>query len=84
MINRFGCLGLAIAAICSGGLLVSATEALAQGNPDRNAYFGEQHLHTSWSLDAWVFGNHLTGPDDALKYAQGATIKHPLGYDIKI
>ena len=24
------------------------------------------------------------GPDDALKYAQGQTIKHPLGYDIKI
>jgi len=29
-------------------------------------------------------GNRLTGPDDALKYAQGQTIKHPLGYDIKI
>ena len=24
------------------------------------------------------------GPDDALKYAQGQTIKHPLGFDIKI
>ncbi len=29
-------------------------------------------------------GNRLTGPDDALKYAQGQTIKHPLGFDIKI
>jgi hypothetical protein len=29
-------------------------------------------------------GNRITGPDDALKYAQGQTIKHPLGYDIKI
>jgi hypothetical protein len=29
-------------------------------------------------------GNRLTGPDDAYKYAQGQTIKHPLGYDIKI
>ena len=53
-------------------------------NSERNAYFGETHLHTGWSLDAWVFGNHLTGPDDALKYAQGQTIKHPLGYDIHI
>ena len=41
-------------------------------------------MHTSWSVDAWLFGNHLTGPGDALKYAQGETIKHPLGYDIKI
>jgi hypothetical protein len=58
--------------------------ALAQPNPDRDAYFGEEHIHTSWSVDAWLMGNRLTGPDDALKYAQGQTIKHPLGYDIKI
>lgn len=53
-------------------------------NPDRNAYFGEEHIHTSWSVDAWVMGNRITGPADALKYAQGETIKHPMGFDIKI
>ena len=62
-----------------------AASAFAQEkNPDRNAYFGETHIHTSWSVDAWLFGNRITGPDEALKYAQGQTIKHPLGYDIKI
>ena len=55
-----------------------------QPNPERNAYFGETHLHTSWSVDAWVMGNRITGPDDAYKYAQGQTIKHPMGFDIKI
>lgn len=60
------------------------TEQRVERNPDRNAYFGEEHIHTSWSVDAWVMGNRITGPDDALKYAQGQTIKHPLGYDIKI
>src|SRR5262245_31033944 len=55
-----------------------------QPNPDRNAYFGETHLHTSWSVDAWVMGNRLTGPADAYKYAKGETIKHPMGFDIKI
>ena len=59
-------------------------EERVEKNPDRNAYFGEEHIHTSWSLDAWVMGNRITGPDDALKYAQGQTIKHPMGYDIKI
>src|SRR5271157_4746742 len=59
-------------------------EQRVERNPDRNAYFGEEHIHTSWSVDAWLLGNRLTGPDDALKYAQGQTIKHPLGYDIKI
>src|SRR5512132_326398 len=61
-----------------------AGPAGTQPNPERNAYFGETHLHTSWSVDAWIIGNRITGPDDAYKYAQGQTIKHPLGYDIKI
>ena len=60
------------------------SEQRVERNPDRNAYFGEEHIHTSWSVDAWIFGNRITGPDDAYKYAQGQTIKHPLGYDIKI
>lgn len=64
---------------------VAVVPTLAQEkNPERNAYFGEEHIHTSWSVDAWVMGNRITGPDDAYKYAQGQTIKHPLGFDIKI
>jgi hypothetical protein len=62
----------------------SASAPELQPNPERNAYFGEEHIHTSWSVDAWLMGNRITGPDDALKYAQGAAIKHPMGYDIKI
>jgi hypothetical protein len=46
-------------------------------NPERDAYFGETHVHTSWSFDAYIFGNHVTGPEDAYKYFQGETIKHP-------
>ena len=46
-------------------------------NPDRDAYFGETHLHTSWSLDAWLFGNRITGPADAYKYFKGAPLTHP-------
>jgi hypothetical protein len=66
------------------GTTALATTASAQGNPDRKAFFGETHVHTSWSFDAYIFGNHFTGPDDAYKYAKGQTIKHPMGYDIKI
>ena len=75
-----------VKAILAAGVLgFAGAAALAQQrNPERDAYFGETHIHTSWSVDAWVMGNRLTGPDDALKYAQGQTIKHPLGYDIKI
>jgi Protein of unknown function (DUF3604) len=58
--------------------------ARPERNPDREAYFDETHVHTSWSFDAFIFGNHVTGPADSYKYFKGETIKHPLGYDIKI
>jgi hypothetical protein len=64
--------------------LLCATPLLAQPNPDKNAYFGETHVHTSWSLDAFAIGNTLTTPGDAYKYFMGEPIKHPLGYDVKI
>ena len=73
----------ALVAVCS--LALAATPALAQTrNPDRDAYFGETHVHTSWSLDAWLIGNRLTDPGDAYKYFKGEPIKHPLGYEVKI
>jgi hypothetical protein len=72
--------GLALAIVLSA----AASEVTAEPNPERNAYFGEQHIHTSWSVDAWLFGNHVTGPKQALEYAQGKAIKHPLGYEIQI
>ena len=68
------------------GLLAgaAATEAAPEANPDRDAYFGETHVHTSWSFDAYIFGNTMTGPEEAYKFALGETIKHPAGYDLKI
>ena len=71
-------------ALAAAALNLAVGPASAQSNPERNAYFGETHIHTSWSVDAWVMGNRITGPGDALKYAQGQTIKHPMGFDIKI
>jgi hypothetical protein len=70
--------------MCAVAGIGVASAATPDRNPDRNAYFGETHQHTSWSFDAFIFGNHVTGPADAYKYYNGETIKHPLGYDIKI
>jgi len=39
-------------------------------NPLRNPYFGELHVHTAWSLDAFVIAA-LNGPDEAFRYAKG-------------
>ena len=70
-------------------LTIAATLAIApafaqQPNPERNAYFGETHIHTSWSFDAYVFGNMKAGPEDAYKFAMGQPITHPAGYQMKI
>jgi hypothetical protein len=49
-----------------------------------HAYFGQTHQHTSWSLDAYIIGNTVTGPEEAYQYSMGQTIKHPAGFDVKI
>ena len=69
-------------------LYLSVASALISGSAfaqDRNAYFGQTHQHTSWSMDAYLMGNTIAGPDDAYKYSTGETVKHPVtGTDIKI
>jgi Protein of unknown function (DUF3604) len=81
-VNRSLVITFSVLALLSFDAEVTAADL--QPNPERNAYFGETHIHTSWSVDAWVMGNRITGPDDAYKYAQGQTIKHPMGFDIRI
>jgi Protein of unknown function (DUF3604) len=53
-------------------------------NPDKEAYFGQTHSHTSWSIDAYLIGNHITGPEEAYKYSLGQPVKHPSGHDVQI
>ena len=52
-------------------------------NPTKNAYFGDLHIHTKNSFDAYIFNVRNT-PDDVYRFARGDTIKHPLGFDLKI
>ena len=65
-------------------VLSLALPARVERNPEREAYFGETHIHTSWSFDAYIYGNTKAGPEDAYKFALGQTITHPGGYPIKI
>ena len=52
-------------------------------NPQRNAYFGDLHVHTANSFDAYVFGTVST-PDDAYRYARGQALHHPSGYQVQL
>src|SRR5271168_934271 len=77
-------IGLMVLAVVLAATVSSPSAVAQEKNPERNAYFGETHVHTSWSLDAWVGGDRITDPGDAYKYFKGQPIKHPMGYDVKI
>jgi hypothetical protein len=52
-------------------------------NPLRNAYFGDLHVHTAYSFDAFAFGTRTT-PDDAYRFAKGEAIQHPVGQTLQL
>ena len=60
------------------------TSAIPSGyNTERNAYFGDLHVHTMYSFDAFIFGT-TSSPDDAYEFAKGGTLTHPAGFDMSL
>ncbi|MDW3221621.1 MAG: DUF3604 domain-containing protein [Paracoccaceae bacterium] len=64
--------------IASFFLATLSLPAFAEQNPMRNAYFGETHMHTAMSLDAYIGGARLM-PSDALSFARGNEVTMPNG-----
>ena len=55
---------------------------LDQGYPTR-PYWGDTHVHTSYSTDAGMFGNRL-GPDKAYRFARGEEVVSSTGVRAKL
>ena len=70
-----------------GGVQLDMPRDEMTGNTERSAtrsaLFGDLHVHTDYSFDAYAFGTVAT-PYDAYRYAQGEAIKHPAGFDVKL
>ena len=45
--------------------------------------WGDQHVHTGWSVDAGAFGATL-GPEEALRFARGEEVMSSLGQPAKL
>lgn len=54
----------------------------AKNFPNR-VYFGDTHLHTSYSTDAGMIGNTL-GPEEAYRFARGEAVKSSSGIPAKL
>ena len=49
----------------------------------KNVYFGDTHLHTSYSTDAGLFGA-IKGPDTAYRFAKGEVVTSSTGSKTKL
>ena len=66
------------------GAGITSGDAQTDGYSDtRNAYFGDLHIHTGNSFDAYIFNVRST-PEDVYKFARGEKVVHPSGYEIVI
>jgi hypothetical protein len=50
--------------------------------PER-AYFGDEHVHTAWSVDAGGFGTTL-GPEEATRFARGEEVTATSGQPVRL
>ena len=69
-------------ALLAGIVFAAASPAHAKGercydfDPERNVYWGDLHVHTAYSMDAYMFDTRLT-PRDAYRFARGKEVKLP-------
>jgi hypothetical protein len=64
------CVGMA-------ALLLALGVSMSASADERRLLWGDTHLHTSYSFDAFLNGNMSADPDVAYRYAKGLPVIHP-------
>jgi hypothetical protein len=72
--------GSVMSATDSASLIVASVVETAY--PER-VYWGDQHLHTSWSGDAGAAGTTI-GPEEAVRFATGLSMKNNSGQMVQL
>ena len=65
------------------GLLPAVAAFSPAAGDERSAFFGDLHVHTAYSFDAFSFATRTTA-DDAYRFAAGEAILHPSGNEIQL
>ena len=61
-----------IAILLSAGSRAETVEAV-----ETQLYFGDTHLHSNYSFDAFLNNNFSADPDTAYRWAKGQPVIHP-------
>lgn len=79
-IANTGNIGIAQGAATSSPPVSSELECVGSNDHTKKAYFGDLHIHTKLSFDAYFF-NSINGPREAYRFAQGDDAFLPAGED---
>lgn len=71
-------LGAALVLLSTAAQTAENLSCVGSKPTHKRAYFGDMHVHTLYSIDAYFF-NGLNGPREAYRYAKGAPGKLPAG-----
>ena len=63
--------------LLAAALLFISITAMSSETAHRQLLWGDTHVHTSYSFDAFLNGNHSADPDTAYRYAKGLPVIHP-------
>ena len=58
-------------------VLCAMASVMTIAETSKNVYFGDTHLHSSYSFDAFLNNNHSADPDTAYRWAKGQPVIHP-------
>ena len=58
-------------------LFLAVTSASVSASEPTNLYWGDTHLHTAYSFDAFLSQNYSATPDTAYRWAKGQPVVHP-------